>query len=87
MNGGDLYQVLGIFGTYLVKSSPETQLKSLPLLTKIAKDDSQWYVRFAGLQTLALINDNAEVKVLIKNIIAAEKDERLQKIYKQYKDL
>lgn len=87
MNGGDLYQVLGIFGTYLVKSTPEIQLKSLPLLKKIATKDAQWYVRFAGLQTLALLSDLKETKDIIKEVIAAEKDQRLQKIYQQYKDL
>lgn len=87
MSGGDLYQVLGIFGTYLVKSTPEIQLKSLPLLKKIATKDAQWYVRFAGLQTLALLSDLKETKDIIKEVIAAEKDQRLQKVYQQYKDL
>lgn len=87
MSGGDLYQVLGIFGTYLVKSIPEIQLKSLPLLKKIATKDAQWYVRFAGLQTLALLSDLKETKDIIKEVIAAEKDQRLQKVYQQYKDL
>jgi aminopeptidase N len=86
MKGNDLYQVLGIFGTYLVKSTPEVQIKSLPLLSQIAKNDSQWYVRFAGIQTLSLINDNKEVKAIMKVIIAEEKDERLKKIYKQFRD-
>ncbi len=87
MSGGDLYQVLGIFGTYLVKSSPEIQAQSLPLLKKIATKDTQWYVRFAGLQTLALLSDLKEAKDIIKEVIAAEKDQRLQKVYQQYKDL
>ncbi len=87
MKGNDLYQVLGIFGTYLVKSTPEVQLKSLSLLSQIAKNDTQWYVRFAGMQTLSLINDNKEVKALMKEIISEEKDERLQKIYKQFRDI
>ncbi len=87
MKGSELYQVLGIFGTYLVKSQPEIQLKSLPLLTQIATKDSQWYVRFAGVQTLALIDENKEAKSAIKSIVEAEKDVRLQKIYKQFKDL
>lgn len=87
MKGSELYQVLGIFGTYLVKSQPEIQLRSLPLLTQISTKDSQWYVRFAGVQTLALMEENKGVKELIKNIVAAERDVRLQKIYKQFKDL
>ncbi|PLK42873.1 M1 family aminopeptidase [Emticicia sp. TH156] len=87
MNGGDLYQVLGIFGTYLVKSPQDVQKKSLPLLKKIAMKNTQWYVRFAGMQTLALLTDIPEAKALLKEVIAAEKDERLQKVYQQYKDL
>ncbi len=87
MKGNDLYQVLGIFGTYIVKSSPEIQLKCLPLLAQIAKNDTQWYVRFAGMQALSLINEHKEVKTLMKGIIESEKDERLQKIYKQFRDI
>jgi aminopeptidase N len=87
MKGSELYQVLGIFGTYLVKSSPDIQQRSLPLLTNIATKDSQWYVRFAGVQTLTLINENAGVKEAIKQIVEAERDERLKKIYKQFKDI
>lgn len=87
MSGADLYQVLGIFGTYLVKSTPEIQSKSLPLLKKIATKDTQWYVRFAGLQTLALLSDLKETKEIIKEVISTEKDQRLQKVYQQYKDL
>lgn len=86
MSGGDLYQVLGIFGTYLVKSSTDIQLKSLPLLSKIARDDSQWYVRFAGVQTLILLADLPQAKELLKKVMAEEKDERLKKLYSQYKD-
>ena len=87
MKGNDLYQVLGIFGTYLVKSSPEIQLRSLPLLNDIASKDSQWYVRFAGVQILSLIDENKEAKSLLKKIIEAETDTRLQKIYKQFRDI
>ena len=87
MKGNDLYQVLGIFGAYLVKSSPEVQLKSLLMLADIAKNDSQWYVRFAGMQTLSLIAENKAVKREMKEIIASEKDERLLKVYKQFNDL
>lgn len=87
LKGSDLYQVLGIFGTYLVKSTPEIQLRSLPLLNDITTKDTQWYVRFAGVQTLSLIDENKEAKELLKKVIEAETDVRLQKIYKQFKDI
>lgn len=87
MGGGDLYQVLGIFGTYLVKSTPEIQKKSLPFLKKVVLKDTQFYVRFAAFQTLALMTDLPEVKEILKEAINTEKDERLQRVYQQYKDL
>lgn len=87
MGGGDLYQVLGIFGTYLVKSTPDVQKKSLPFLKKVVLKDTQFYVRFAAFQTLALMTDLPEVKEILKEAINTEKDERLQRVYQQYKDL
>ena len=87
MGGGDLYQVLGIFGTYLVKSTPDVQKKSLPFLKKVVLKDTQFYVRFAAFQTLALLTDLPEVKEILKEAINTEKDERLQRVYQQYKDL
>lgn len=87
MGGGDLYQVLGIFGTYLVKSTPDVQKKSLPFLKRVVLKDTQFYVRFAAFQTLALMTDLPEVKEILKEAINTEKDERLQRVYQQYKDL
>lgn len=87
MGGGDLYQVLGIFGTYLVKSTPDIQKKSLPFLKRVVLKDTQFYVRFAAFQTLALMTDLPEVKEILKEAINTEKDERLQRVYQQYKDL
>lgn len=87
MNGGDLYNILGIFGAYLIKSDENVQQKSLPLLKKIAGESTEWFVRFAGVQTMALIVDNPKVKSALKEIIAKETDERLKKIYKQFDNL
>jgi hypothetical protein len=44
-------------------------------------------VRFAGVQTLALMVENPKIKKVFKEIIAKEKDERLKKIYKQFENL
>ena len=87
LQNSELYQVLGIFGSYLVKSSPEIQTKSLPMLKNIAMNNPQWFVRFAGVQSLALMIDLPEVKKILKEVVKNEKDDRLLKIYEQLKDL
>jgi aminopeptidase N len=87
MKGGELYQVLGIFGSYLVKSSPQIQKQSLTTLGNIAKNHTEYFVRFNAVQTLALLTDIPETKKLLKEIIKNEKDERLLKVYKQLGDL
>lgn len=87
MKGGDLYQILGIYGTYLVKSDIEIQKKSLKMLGEIAKNHSEFYVRFNAIQTLALMSDLSETKKLIREIVNTEKDQRLIKVYQQFKDL
>jgi aminopeptidase N len=87
MNGGELYQVLGIFGSYLVKSSPQIQKRSLGILGEIAKNHSEYFVRFNAVQTLVLLMDVPETKKLLKEIVKNEKDERLLKVYRQLQDL
>ena len=91
-SGLDLYRTMGTFGAYLVKSSLEIQAKSFPFLEKIALKDQQYYVRFMATQTLALMATggephNQEVKKIIKNIAAKEKDPHLVKAYESLKDL
>ncbi len=87
MKGGELYQILGVFGSYLVKSSPQIQKRSLPILSEIAKNHVEYFVRFNAVQTLVLLIDVPETRKLIKEIIKNEKDERLLKVYKQLQDL
>lgn len=87
MKDGELYQVLGIFGSYLVKSSSQIQKRSLTILSDIAKNHQLYFVRFNAVQTLVLLTDISETKKLLKEIIKNEKDGRLLKVYKQFENL
>lgn len=78
------YQVMGILGTYLVKSNAQTQEKALPFLAELGKNHGQWFVRFAAVQTLILLTDLPKANALISEVMKEETDERLKKIYERY---
>lgn len=82
----DLYQVMGIFGTYLVSTDEDTKKKALPMLHKMASSHPQWFVRFSGVQTLLLLTDLPTVKEALQEIIKNETDERLKKVYEQMRN-
>lgn len=83
MDNGELYQTLGIFGTYLVQSDAATQEKSIPYLKSLAMDKPQWFVRFSAAQVLYLLTESEKGKKAMKEVIAAEKDQRLKNYYSQ----
>ncbi len=81
--GMELYQTMGVFGSYLITSGKDVQLKSIPFLENIAKNESLWIGRFAASQGLVLLMDLPEAITALKNIIALEKNEKLQELYRQ----
>ncbi len=83
MEGGEIYQTMGLFGTYLIQSDEETQKKSIPYLKKMAIDKPEWYVRFAATQVLYLLTEIPEGKKAMEDVIAKEQDKRLKEYYKQ----
>ncbi len=83
LSGMDLYQVLGIFGSYLVSVDTETQKKSIPFLQNLAMKESVWVARYAATQTLALLMELPTANQALKQIIDREKDERLKALYEQ----
>lgn len=80
----ELYQVMGILGTYLIKSERDTQLQALPFLEHMATANKQWFLRYSAVQTLLLVADLPETKASLKKAFATETDERLKSIYKNY---
>ena len=83
LSGMELYQVMGVFGSYLVSTNQENQLKSIPFLKNLALHESVWVARFAATQALTLLTELPEAVNALKEIIATEKNERLQSLYEQ----
>jgi aminopeptidase N len=86
MEGFEIYQNLAIFGAYLVKSDKQLQEQAVPFLRNVATQESEWYVRVAGAQVLAMLADDIPAaKKALKEAIETEKDERLLNYYQQLK--
>ena len=83
MEGVGLYQNMGIFGSYLVVSDSEVQLKGISFLKNIALNQSLWVARYAATQSLVLLTEHHEALEALKEVVAAEKNERLKALYKQ----
>lgn len=83
LSSGELYQTMGIFGSYIVSTDISTQLKSIPFLKDIALNNSEWYGRFSATQALMLLMDLKNAKSALKEVFSAETEERLQSIYNQ----
>lgn len=79
----ETYQVMGLFGTYLVTTDEATKAKALPFLAKMAQTNSQWFVRFAAVQAMLLIAETPNAKDEIRKAVSIETDERLKKIYER----
>jgi aminopeptidase N len=87
LEGYEIYQNIGIFGAYLVKSTPDVQNRAIPFLKKLAIEESEWYVRVSAAQVLQLLaEDNILAKAAFKETINKETDERLVKYYEQFKN-
>jgi aminopeptidase N len=85
MEGFEIYQNIGIFGSYLSKSDETTQEKAIPYLKSLGTNESEWYVRISAGQALMLLSEDSEkAKEALKDVIAKEKDERLMNYYKQF---
>jgi aminopeptidase N len=83
MSGMELYQTMGIFGSYLVIADLTTQQNSISFLKDLAINEKTWYGRFASAQSLMLLLDLNDAKIALKEVFAKEKDERLKNIYSQ----
>ncbi len=84
LNNTELYQVMGIFGTYLIQSEPQVQQAALPFLKNMALNKPQWYLRYAAVQAMLLIADLPETTTALKEVFSAESDERLKEVYANY---
>jgi aminopeptidase N len=83
LSGTELYQTMGIFGSYIVTADTETQQKSIPFLKDIALNENSWFARFSAAQALILLLDLEPAKDALKEVFKREKEERLKNIYSQ----
>jgi len=83
LSGMELYQTMGIFGSYVVNSDIETQKRSIPFLKDISINEKTWFGRFSASQVLMLLLDLPPGKEALKEVFLLEKDERLKNIYSQ----
>jgi aminopeptidase N len=85
MEGMDLYQFLGLLGSYLIVSDDDQLEKALPFLRETAINESAWYSRLSGVRVLYSIKDlSDEANAVFQEAIKAETDERLINYYKQF---
>jgi aminopeptidase N len=85
MEGMDLYQYLGLLGSYLIVTEQEDLEKALPFLRNTAINESAWYSRLSGVRVLYAVKDLSEqAEAVFREAITEEKDERLINYYKQF---
>jgi hypothetical protein len=76
-----LYQMVQVFGQYLLNQPQAQQTQGVETIGKLALDASSEYVRFSAYQTLAMFKDMAGVKEKLQQIRAQETDPKLQELY------
>ncbi|MGR3812430.1 M1 family metallopeptidase [Jiulongibacter sp. NS-SX5] len=81
--GSELYQTMGILGSYLVAAPQEIQLKSIDFVKDIALNESLWVGRYAATQTIFLLTEHPEAMEALREIISSEKHPQLKELYKQ----
>lgn len=83
LTGSELYQTMGVLGSYLVRAPLETQLQSIPFLKGIAMNESVWIGRYSATQALLLLTEHPQALEALKEVIASETNEQLKEMYQQ----
>ncbi|GAB3166459.1 M1 family aminopeptidase [Telluribacter humicola] len=84
MKPADKYNFLQVFGKYLIKSAPEIQRRSIPILESLARNNPAYFVRFGAYQVLGLLTDIQGVASIRKDIRSSERDAKLKEMYAQF---
>ncbi len=58
----DKYVFVQIFGKYLMKQTPATQIKGLAVLEDIALNEGAWWMRISAIQVLMGMKQSAEAQ-------------------------
>lgn len=81
MSGEALFGYVDNFGKYLAICSEAEKQTAIPLLEKMARDHSTYYIRFAAFKALSKLPETKEMR---KDIASKEKDDRLKTAYKRF---
>ncbi len=85
LEGMELYQYLGLLGSYLTVSEDGSLNSALPFLRDLAINESTWYSRLSAVRVLYSLKDlSAEAMAVFKEAVTLEKDERLINYYQQF---
>jgi aminopeptidase N len=82
INDEALYYLLNYFARYLIDLQQEEQREGIFLLADYARFHPKYYIRLNAYRSLSFFDDQEEVSKLRNQIRTAEKDQRLQSIYK-----
>ncbi|WP_304233651.1 M1 family metallopeptidase [Jiulongibacter sediminis] len=83
LSGSELYQTMGVLGSYLVRAPVEIQWRSIPFLKEIAMNETNWIGRYAATQALLLLTEHPQALEALKEVIATETNEQLKEMYQQ----
>lgn len=75
---------LQAFARYLLKADETQQKGGMAVLARYLTNSSSFRVRFGAYQSLALFSDRPEIAAVLREVFAAEKDERQLELYKQF---
>ncbi|PWJ59205.1 aminopeptidase N [Dyadobacter jejuensis] len=84
MKPTEKYNFLQVFGKYLLKSKPDIQRQSIPVLEGLARNNPAYFVRFGAYQALGLLTDIPGVTAIRKDIRAKESEPKLKEMYEQF---
>lgn len=84
LEGMEIYQYLGLLGSYIIVFDDTELLNALPFLRDVALNEFTWYARMSGVRVLYSIKHlSASAQEVFDEAIKKEKDSRLIGYYKE----
>ena len=79
----NLFYLMQYFVEFILESPIEDQKSVIPILKKLALENSYYLVRLAAFQSIALLDESLNTNELLREIIEKEHDPRLIEFYNQ----
>lgn len=86
VEGSNLFFLMQYFAEFVFNNSQDSRGQVLPVIEDLAKNNSNYMVRYAAFQTISIINDSNDLDELLNEIMANEKDSRLIQLYKEIQE-